>query len=92
MKQFAEIGYFIIKYIEKTELDASIGVGNLKPQIWYLPNKYEVDKNHNVVKNGDYEENSYFEEFENESNKRIQIHKKQLQNLLKIFLINIDPD
>jgi len=36
MKQFAEIGYFIIKYIENTELDASIGVGNLKPQIWYF--------------------------------------------------------
>jgi len=38
------------------------------------------------VKNGDYEENSYFVEFENESNKRIKIHKKQLQNLFKNIL------
>ncbi len=56
MNQVAELGYFIIKYIEATELDASVGVGNGHPQVWFIPNnppqgvseeekkKYEVHK------------------------------------------------
>ena len=56
MRQFVEIGYFIIKYIEKTESDASVGIGYKHPQIWYIPNKYETDEKGNVVKNKDFEE------------------------------------
>ena len=86
MKQFIEIGYFIIKYIEKTELDASIGVGYKKPQIWYIPNKYELDEKGNVIKNKEFEETNNLEELEKKSYKRINLHKKQLQNLFKHIL------
>lgn len=56
MEQVAELGYFIIKYIEGTELDSSVGIGNSHPQVWFIPNnpppnisedekkKYEVHK------------------------------------------------
>jgi 20S proteasome alpha/beta subunit len=38
MQKAAEIGHFIIKYIEKFQLDDTVGVGNMSPQIWFLPN------------------------------------------------------
>ena len=37
MNAIAEIGYFIIKYIEKFNLDYTVGVGSHKPQIWFIP-------------------------------------------------------
>lgn len=37
MLQVAELGYFIVKYIEKYELDSSVGVGSEHPQIWLIP-------------------------------------------------------
>ena len=37
MKEVAELGSFIIKYIEDNKLDLTVGVGDLKPQIWYMP-------------------------------------------------------
>lgn len=48
MKQNAELAYFLIKYIEKFELDFTVGVNNHQPQIWYLPNNgesYELSEN-----------------------------------------------
>jgi hypothetical protein len=42
MKHVAELGYFIIKYIEKFYLDLSVGVNTYKPQIWFIPDN-EVD-------------------------------------------------
>jgi hypothetical protein len=32
-----ELGYFLIKYIEKFNLDLSDGTGGNEPQIWFLP-------------------------------------------------------
>ena len=44
MEKAAEIGWFIIKYIEDHELHSSVGVGkNGYPQIWFIPND-ERDK------------------------------------------------
>ena len=43
MKQVAELGYFIIKIIERYNLEESVGLGNTddifqkKPQIWFIP-------------------------------------------------------
>jgi 20S proteasome alpha/beta subunit len=37
MKQVAELGYFIIKYIERFHLDLAVGVNDSKPQIWFVP-------------------------------------------------------
>ncbi len=58
MEQVAELGYFIIKYIEHFELDLAVGVEsnaanypNNHPQIWFVPDNtngtkhdYEADK------------------------------------------------
>lgn len=37
MEQVAELGYFIIRHIEQTKLDDSVGVGDGHPQIWFVP-------------------------------------------------------
>lgn len=37
MDQVAQLGCFIIKYIEKNKLDLTVGVDNLNPQIWFIP-------------------------------------------------------
>lgn len=44
MEQVAELGYFIIKYIEAFELDLSVGVAEgAHPQIWFLPDGFAPD-------------------------------------------------
>ena len=48
MKDTAELGYFIIKYIENFELDFTVGVSNNKPEIWYIPNRY-TDQERNDI-------------------------------------------
>jgi 20S proteasome alpha/beta subunit len=57
MKQVAELGYFIIKYIEKFYLDLSVGVNADKPQIWFIPDN-EVDHCADVQLLDEYEENT----------------------------------
>jgi len=38
MEQVAELGYFIIKYIENFELILTVGVGHIGyPQNWFIP-------------------------------------------------------
>jgi 20S proteasome alpha/beta subunit len=53
MKEVAEIGYFIIKYIEKFKLDESVGIGEFHPLIWYIPDYYEENESGEVIKNKD---------------------------------------
>jgi len=43
-KRAAEIGWFIIKYIEDHKIHSSVGVGKDIPQIWFIPNN-EGDEN-----------------------------------------------
>ena len=40
MEQVAELGYFVIRYIQETELDFTVGVNKERPHpdIWFLPN------------------------------------------------------
>jgi|SRR5208282_2453828 len=38
MSQAAEVGHFIIRYIDRFRLDEKVGVGDKQPQIWFLPN------------------------------------------------------
>lgn len=37
MLQVAELGFFVIKYIEEFRLDNTVGVGEGRPQIWLIP-------------------------------------------------------
>ncbi len=39
MLEVAELGYFIIRYIQDFELDNTVGIGNKQPQVWLIPNK-----------------------------------------------------
>ena len=43
IKDAAQVGYFIIKYIEKFQLDSGVGVSSTgeqsKPQVWFVPDK-----------------------------------------------------
>ena len=38
MNDFALIGYFTIKYIDKFGLHNGVGLGGQKPQVWFIPN------------------------------------------------------
>ena len=38
MEEFAKLGYFVIKYLDKFNLDDGVGLNGLKPQIWFIPN------------------------------------------------------
>jgi 20S proteasome alpha/beta subunit len=38
MNEAAELGYLVVRYIERNELDNSVGVGLEKPQVWFIPN------------------------------------------------------
>lgn len=47
MKEFAILSWFIIKYIEDNQLDETVGVDNLEPQIYYVEHKGKIDRNPN---------------------------------------------
>jgi 20S proteasome alpha/beta subunit len=57
MKEVAELGYFIIKYIERYNLDLSVGVNTDKPQVWFIPDR-EVDHSADSKLLDEYEENT----------------------------------
>lgn len=46
MKQTAELGFFIIKYIEELQLDNSVGG---VPQIWFIPDPPKEQINNNEI-------------------------------------------
>jgi 20S proteasome alpha/beta subunit len=39
MLEVAELGFFIIKYIQEFELDNTVGIGDGYPQVWLIPNE-----------------------------------------------------
>lgn len=38
-RQFAKLGFFIIKYIEEQGIDNQVGIGKGNPQIYFIPNQ-----------------------------------------------------
>ena len=58
MKDFAEMAYCIIKYIEKEKLEPSVGVGDNNPSIKYLKNGHEKDTEPDNIEFIDFE-NAY---------------------------------
>jgi 20S proteasome alpha/beta subunit len=44
MLEVAELGYFIIKYIEYLQLDNYVGIGDGYPQVWLVPHKQPPKK------------------------------------------------
>jgi len=83
MEQVAELGYFIIKYIEKFELDNSVGVGSGHPQIWFIPDDpagiSEEEKAKYRIHMAD---NSLLERFQKETEKKLELFQ---ENTFKKF-------
>jgi hypothetical protein len=53
MERVAEIGYFVIKYIEELKLDHTVGLADKRPQVWYIPDQYEENDQKEIVGNND---------------------------------------
>jgi 20S proteasome alpha/beta subunit len=54
MNEFAEFGYFIIKYFDRFEIDFKVGLGGRKPQVWFVPDDLEQkvrEADPNTIKN-----------------------------------------
>jgi 20S proteasome alpha/beta subunit len=82
MEQFAELGYFIIRCIEKFRLEGSVGLDNEHPQVWYMPNCYTEDEQGNVIKNDDRESsNEELDRISIRVERRLKKHERQLAKL-----------
>lgn len=83
-EQVAEVGYFIIKYVEKFRLDLSVGLDSNRPQVWYIPNRYEENEQHEVVRNDDRQATDIeLEQMAVRVEKRLRTHEKHLVKLFK---------
>jgi 20S proteasome alpha/beta subunit len=65
MKDFAELGFCIIKYVEEEGLEPSVGVGDKRPSIKYLKDGGEIDTEPEPNEFSDFENayNSYKNKF-----------------------------
>jgi len=81
MEQTAELGYFIIRQIEKLELNGSVGG---EPQIWFIPDPpkgqvSEEEKKKYEVRQAD---KSYIESLEKIANEKIGKYKEVLKQTI----------
>jgi len=85
MNQVAEIGYFIIKYIEEFELDNAVGVGVQKPQVWFIPDNPpspRIDQPaDNTIRQATSDE---LNRMDNRTEERLNRFEKALRNLWDI--------
>jgi 20S proteasome alpha/beta subunit len=75
MEQVAELGYFIIRYIEKFELDSTVGVGDGHPQVWLIPHSRDQE-----VKQ--INDAGTLKRFEDSSKKRIEQFSNEIGKLM----------
>jgi len=67
MAKVAEIGYFVIKYIEELKLDHTVGLDTRGPQIWFIPDHYakniaQNERKKDIVRQADNQEMNDFAE------------------------------
>lgn len=67
MAKVAEIGYFVIKYIEELKLDRTVGLDTRGPQIWFIPdhspkNIAQNERKKDIVRQADNQEMNDFAE------------------------------
>jgi hypothetical protein len=80
MKQVAELGYFVIKYIEDFQLDLSVGIGHKRPQIWYLPDYYKENEKHEITSAGDIQASEdEMIEFETNASQTLKKHENHVK-------------
>ena len=73
MNEFALIGYFTIKYIDKFELHNGIGLYGDRPQVWFIPNEGPLLRDRDCPQ--------LIDSFEYNTNKMLQNFKKDGINL-----------
>jgi hypothetical protein len=44
VNEFTQLAYFIIKYIDRFSLNNTVGLGGLKPQVYFVPDKGNVEE------------------------------------------------
>jgi 20S proteasome alpha/beta subunit len=85
MEQVAELGYFIIKCIEKFKLEESVGLDNENPQVWYIPNRYVQNEHGVVTENDDIQATErQLDPISIRVDRRIRKHEKQLAKLFDL--------
>ena len=67
MAKVAEIGYFVIKYIEELKSDHIVGLDTRGPQIWFIPdhspkNIAQNERKKDIVRQADNQEMNDFAE------------------------------
>ena len=67
MAKVAEIGYFVIKYVEELKLDYTVGLDTRGPQIWFIPDHYakniaQNERKKDIVRQADNQEMNDFAE------------------------------
>jgi hypothetical protein len=84
MLEAAELGFFIIKYIENFKLNMTIGVNDGYPQMWFVPDDERNDSGEKI----DYEitpdKNETREKFntiQNNVTRRLKNHEKHIREL-----------
>jgi hypothetical protein len=80
MEDVAELGYFIIKYIETNELDLAVGIGDKRPQIWFLPNAF----NANGKPRYEQPSQALLDKFETNNRLRLQRYQQSLIDDYKV--------
>ena len=76
MESIAELGYFIIKYIENFRLDNTVGVNDSHPEIWYIPNKHT-----NQERNDIHASDEQLEMFRKKTKMRLDKYEAHLKEL-----------
>jgi 20S proteasome alpha/beta subunit len=76
MEEVAELGYFIIKYIENFGLDNTVGVNDSHPEIWYIPNKYTNEERNDI-----HATEEQLEIFHKRTERRLFNHESHLKEL-----------
>lgn len=82
MTKVAELGWFLIKYIEDYQLHSSVGIGSNYPQIWFIPDN-ETNENGEKI---DYEispetKPKELKEIKKNVSKNFKLYHRQLQKL-----------
>jgi len=87
MEEVAELGYFIVRYIEKFELDLTVGAGSNAPQIWFLPDNSLNEVGQNPEPSSRYPDYqaqpALLEKFEKNTNERLKQSERQINELFK---------
>lgn len=84
MEEAAELGYFIIKYIEDFRLHSSVGIAEYPPQIWFIPDHERDDSGEKT----DYEVSpetrpAQFDRIKRNVLKSFRKHERQIGSLFK---------